>query len=75
MTDKVHKTIMQITILHPFDEAVDGEPLAYIAFQIDEGGWLGRSVVVYTTPVPHHEVEAECMALGNDGSFFEEGDQ
>lgn len=69
---KIRKTIIQVTILHPIDDDVDGASLADIGYQIDEGSWLGQSKVLESTPVLNDQVEAECLALGNDGLFFAE---
>lgn len=67
----VIKTVVQTTVLHYADQTVDGVPLAVIGHEIDEGDWLGASRVVLSVPVPPEQLEAEQLALGNDGTFFE----
>jgi hypothetical protein len=69
MTEIV-KTTITLTILHPADESPEGLGLDRIAYEIDEGGWLGTSSIVESAQVPANKVQAECVALGSDEFFF-----
>jgi hypothetical protein len=66
----IRKTVLRITILHDGYEGVDSVPLEHIACQINEGDWLGAVELEYERDVRADEVRAECLALGNDGDFF-----
>jgi hypothetical protein len=68
---KITKTVVQVTILHLAEDRVDGTGLGHIAFQIDEGDWVGQSKIVTEEAVPDDKVAEELQALGNDGTFFE----
>jgi hypothetical protein len=73
----IYKTVFKITVLseEPFDEggaSDDNDPfdLSAINYAITEGDCVGQVTQDSCVLVPPSEVEAELLALGNDGSFF-----
>lgn len=68
---QVRKTILTITVLHPADETPEGMELSDIMYEIDNGGWLGMIQTGTSQDVPDDKLCDECLALGNDGSFFD----
>jgi hypothetical protein len=66
---KIVKTVITVTVLHQAG-SLEGMDLADIAYEIDEGDWLGQTEMREEL-VPDDRVRAECEELGNDGSFFE----
>ncbi len=67
----IQKTTITLTVLHPAGERPDKWGLEQIAYEINDGAWLGRTAHVSTVPVPKKSLRDECLALGNDGTFFE----
>lgn len=75
---RVTKHVIKVTILAPTGETLDGKSLSRIAYEIDEGGWLGLTEHESSEPVPDDQISTEAAALGNDGEFFNdllEGDE
>lgn len=66
------KTIIKVTVLHPDEYDLSGQSLKDISYEIDEGCWLGTSEIVSVQAVPADKLREECLALGNDGEFFQE---
>jgi hypothetical protein len=69
----VQKKTITVTLL--IDDSVsDSDMIAYsleeIAREIDSGDWLGKWEVTSSVPVPDDQVQMECEAIGNDGTFF-----
>lgn len=71
------KHVITVTVLR--DAAAEGGEraipiedfyLSDIASNITDGPWLGQMAVISTEIVDPDKVEAECIALGNDGEFF-----
>jgi hypothetical protein len=69
---QIIKTVIQVTVLHREDETVEGVPLSVIGHEIEDGDWLGACEVIASAPVDADRLEAEQVALGNDGTFFGE---
>lgn len=66
----IHKTILQVVVLSE-DPLPEDISLADVAFQIDEGDWIGStSFVNHTLLLTAPEVVHELQEIGNDGSFF-----
>lgn len=43
-----------------------------IAYEMGEGCFLGEMGNFKTDPVPDDKLKDECIALGNDGTFFDD---
>jgi hypothetical protein len=84
---KIKKTTMTFTVLHradafplPDDEfwgEYDGPyagPLGFLMQEAWDGGMVGIESDGVTVDVPDDQVETELIAMGNDGTFFEEDD-
>ena len=52
--------------------AFEGATLAGIAYEIDEGAWLGVTALEETEEVTPGNLQGELFAMGNDGTFFGE---
>ena len=75
MSDPIHKTEIKITVLSrgPFVvEGDDNDPfdLAAINYAITYGDCLGQTEEISSAQIPADKVVEECIALGNDGEFF-----
>lgn len=80
MTRKIEKAVIEVTVLREVDEGgryvpIDHYRLEEIGYEIDEGDWLGSTRVVSVEEVHPDNVNAQAQALGNDGSFFDDGEQ
>ena len=70
-TSRVTKTVVQMTVLHPSDESLEGATWEKILAEIDDGGWLGGGITLASIqPVPDNRLGEECEAIGSDESFF-----
>lgn len=68
------KTIIQVTVLHD-ENAVPPTRMCLgdIAQEMDEGCFVGNYEVVSSDPLENDQVVLdELLAVGNDGTFFEE---
>lgn len=87
MPEKIFKRTYTVTVLsresdmREVDTMPDGndpdfDPFDLLAlnYAINEGPWLGQIDSSEWTEVPADQVEHEQLALGNDGSFFEDPD-
>lgn len=69
----VKKVVVKVTVLVDdmlSDSDMSRYPLSVIGHEIEEGDWLGMSEVVSIEDVPPEKVVEECLAVGNDGTFF-----
>jgi hypothetical protein len=70
---QIHKTVYEVVVLSE-DRLEDGIALADIAYQIDEGDWIGSVAVTNRMVVQGRKmIQSELEAIGNDGSFFNLG--
>lgn len=78
---KISKTTITFTVLHrtgdegleaarEYNHYLDG-PLGYVMQEAWDGGMVGLESDPVTEAIPDAEVEAELLAMGNDGTFFE----
>lgn len=81
----ISKTTITFTVLHRSDDPVlsgrefigeydsptDGL-LGYVMQEAWDGGMVGIEGDPVTAPVPDDQIEDELLAMGNDGTFFEE---
>lgn len=72
MTDSIVKTTITITLLHRADNPMDSHNIEQVLWEMSEGDAVGWETDRTTKPVPAERVEAELIALGNDGTFFNE---
>ncbi len=79
----IRKTVLQVTILSEQDELVDQNgnllsdiTLNKLAFETDEGGWIGGNIVVRSSVLidDPEKIKQEEISLGGDGSFFDISD-
>jgi len=76
----ISKTVITFTVLHRTDEPITGfdgdgpldSPLGEALARSWDGHAVGAETSVDTTPVDDSSVEAELVALGNDGEFFDD---
>ncbi|WP_155629650.1 hypothetical protein [Burkholderia territorii] len=69
---QVRKTVIQFTVLH--DDAQDLSTLSLrdIAYECDEGGYVGGGLaVVLTEALMRQQVDTEAAKIGADASFFD----
>ncbi|TAN06802.1 MAG: hypothetical protein EPN36_03475 [Rhodanobacteraceae bacterium] len=71
---QIKKTIIQVTVLHRNEDSLDGISLGRLGEYIDDGAGIGQSEVISSEDVPGGQVKQELLALGNDGSFFGDGE-
>tara|TARA_R110002110_G_scaffold327978_1_gene539668 strand:- start:133 stop:351 length:219 start_codon:yes stop_codon:yes gene_type:complete len=69
---RVRKTVIRLTLLCDACTDLTTRTLESIAAEMDTGDFLGDWDIESTTLVDPAKVESECVALRNDGSFFEE---
>lgn len=68
---KVRKTVLTLTILHDDSKDLGSLSLNDLAYECDEGAYVGTHVVTTSEPLAADEVEPEAVALGSDSSFFQ----
>jgi hypothetical protein len=82
---QISKTTVTFTVLHrtddpvlsgqetigEYDHAYDGL-LGYIMRESWDGGMVGVESDPKTVPVPDDQVPGELLAMGNDGTFFDD---
>jgi hypothetical protein len=81
---EISKTTITFTVLHrtgdeglveaarrDYDHFLDS-PLGYVLQESWDGGMVGLESDPITVPVPDGQVGAELIALGNDGTFFDD---
>ena len=65
----IHRTTVIIEVLHE-GPVYDPSGPHQVAWDIDQGDHIGSFRVDGTEEIPAERVEAELVAIGNDGSFF-----
>lgn len=69
--DGIVKTSITITVLHRVDNTL-GDDIEEVLYEIREGEAVGRETDRTIEPVPADLVSDELVALGNDGTFFDD---
>jgi hypothetical protein len=73
--ERIKKTMIVITFLHRDDYPIAATPIEDLLNDADTGPIIaGSATILSTDTVPPDQVEAELLAIGNDGSFFEDPD-
>jgi hypothetical protein len=73
----IQKVEIRLTILleaetpKAAEAAICAADLQHIAHEINDGEWIGGSVIAEAATVPADKVVDELNKLGNDGSFFD----
>lgn len=79
MADVIHRTVIQVEVFTndgPYPaRAGNAWDLAQLAYDIDEGDCIGDYAVISTEVIAPEDVEAHMLRIGNDGSFFDTGDE
>lgn len=69
---KVRKTVIQYTVLHDDGQDLSSISLREIAYECDEGGYVGGGLAVVTNEaLTRQQVDAEAAKVGSDASFFD----
>lgn len=71
MDDPVKKTVITVVVLHRETDDIDGMDLEEIARGMRYENFLGEWQITSSTLVPESMLHDEQVALGNDGTFFE----
>lgn len=71
MTDNIVKTTITITVLHRAG-GLDNMEIADVLYEMEQGEAVGWETGRTTEAVPTDKVQDELMALGNDGTFFDD---
>lgn len=72
MSKDILKTTITLTVFHRKDVDIPNMSWPNILYQIDQGESIGSTEIVSTEPVPEDKVNDELIAIGNDGSFFDD---
>lgn len=64
----ITKTTFTFVVLHPSDDPIVDLDIAMARSDTDNA--VGMEEVISVEEVPDDQVEAELVALGNDGTFF-----
>ena len=67
----VSKTVITITVLHHTDDVLPDE-IEDVLYETREGYACGWETDRVTTLVPPDRVKSELIAVGNDGTFFDD---
>lgn len=73
----VFKTTITVTVLGEFDAIGDADSffsnasMDRVLQEMEEGDLIGQSHVGETVEVPQSALQAELLAIGNDGEFFD----
>ena len=74
----IRKATITVTVLYDTETSddFDGDTLTLtdVAWAIDEGDCIGTYAQTAVEDVPADKVQAELRAIGNDGTFFSDGD-
>jgi hypothetical protein len=72
--DGIVKTTITITVLHRGDNPMTDHDIEEVLYEMREGEAVGWETDRVTEPVPADQVSDELLALGNDGTFFDDED-
>jgi hypothetical protein len=67
----IYKTTFTVTVFSQDTPAVDLESLSAIEYAITEGDCIGDLAVASVEEVPEDTLRDELVAIGNDGTFFD----
>ena len=68
------KTTITITVMHRGDHPLTDHDIEEVLYEMREGDAVGWETDRVTEPVPAERVCHELVALGNDGTFFDDDD-
>lgn len=71
----VYKTIFTITVLSEDSPVHTDAEIGDVLREMEQGEFLGGVEYTSSVEVPAEAVEAECEAVGNDGSYFMNDDE
>lgn len=74
MSRKIRKTVLQVIVVHEDEFPAEWHDLGVLAHQMDEGECVGESRLAHTMPLPENMVQGVLLAVGNDGTFFDDED-
>jgi len=66
------KTTITFTLLHRADNPLDEYTIEEVLYETREGWAVGWETGRVTEPISPDRVADELVALGNDGTFFED---
>jgi hypothetical protein len=71
---KIVKIVYQVVALMPAADAhwAQHSKAEKVLSEIDEGSWIGCEVVGSVENIPDDKVRDELLAIGNDGTFFDD---
>jgi hypothetical protein len=71
---KIVKIVYQVVALMPAEHAhwAQHSSAEKALSEIDEGGWIGCEIVGSVENIPDDKVRDELLAIGNDGTFFDD---
>jgi len=72
--DGIVKTTITIAVLHRGDNPMTEHGIDEVLYEMNEGEAVGWETSRVTDPVPADQVCDELVALGNDGTFFDDED-
>lgn len=72
--DQIIKTVITITVLHRADNPMTEYDIEEVLYEMREGEAVGWETDRVTEPVAAEQVPDELVALGNDGTFFDDDD-
>ena len=72
--EDIAKTVITLTVLHPVDVDLTSLELEDVVNSINDGHLIGDCVFGESQFINDHDVHAVLVSIGNDGTFFEEGE-
>ena len=69
------KTTVTITVLHRADNPLTDHGIDEVLYEMSEGDAVGWETDRDAVPVDPKDVLGELIALGNDGTFFDDDDE
>jgi len=69
------KTTITITVVHRADNPLTDHSIDEVLYEMQEGDAVGWETGRVTEAVPAERVCDELVALGNDGTFFDDDDE
>jgi len=72
MSNQIVKTVITFTVLHRADNPMTDYSIDQVLSETNEGDAVGWETDRTSQTIPPEQVVDELIALGNDGTFFEE---